>query len=94
VIPCHDFGCFGRRSPIVSFGERSPSLTSESVTAPLKALAVLAIYAQAIVDADGPPGPQVGNPGGANLTLLAAPHHRDGTRRATAHGDQFLQRTV
>jgi hypothetical protein len=43
VISCHDFGSFGRRSPIVSFRASLPLLTSESATAPLNALAVLAM---------------------------------------------------
>ena len=37
------FGNSGKRSPIVSLSDNSPSLTSESATAPLKALAALAM---------------------------------------------------
>ena len=86
-------GSPGKYSPIVSFRERVPLLTSESATAPLKALEVLAM-AHAVVCAKGQIALQITDTEGVDLPVLAPLHDGDDARRAAGHGDQLLERAV
>ena len=77
----------------MSFRESAPLLTSESATAPLNALAVLAMRMRSLTPM-GRPVLKIGNPGSMDLPLPLALHHSDDPRRAAAHGDQVLERPV
>ena len=93
MILCQDFGKPGRRSPIVSFSESTPLLTSESDTAPLKAFEVLA-KAHVVVCAHAQSALQVADPEGVDLPVWASLYDGDNTWRAALYGDQFLEGVI
>ena len=78
---------------MVAFKESAPLLTKESATAPQKALEVLAMRMR-LLTTDGPPLPQIGNPGGVYLPVFAALDHGDDAWRPACQGHKVLQRAI
>ena len=77
---------------MVSFKESAPLLTKESATAPLKALATLAMRMRSSI-LKGSPLFMLRTPKVCTL-LLAALHDGDDARLPVIHGDEILERSI